>query len=638
MTSYWLRLRAWLTRVLLAFEPEPAAGQIAPDRQFAIDDGVTYEMPLVVPDWVTPQQRAALVQAAVREAASVYHFQFDRPYLYSENLSQYPTADPLREWDWSTRREVLARCHLAHERNPLAHTAVSLTTRFTVGEGLTVNYYNDRVEEILEDFRAAPDNAVQQYEKSFLDDLQVDGELFIRFADLDGRTVIAPIPPWEVDWIKTEPGFHKRTLAFHQSGQQSDGTPGNLSYVDRELPADEVLHVAINQHSYETRGRPELFRILPWLKAYKDWLEGRARQNHWRGSLLYHVQLQNATGAQVSAKRAQYRQPPPPGSLVITNDKEAWNVLESKVGAADVAEDGRQMKLMVAVGAELPEYMLSDGANANLASSKSQQLPALRKFVDFQDIVVGQVWRPIYDRVLQNAIEAGLLPDRVVEMDSDGDIVYEDDGLTPRMIDTLEAYDVAAPELESDDPNTLAQALQIAVNAEWVSNETASGRMGFDYNAEKKKIEREAEAVATSAYQGRGFGQPPEMPLPAQPFGANGNTVDPLPNGNGTVTAEALRLDTYTEAEEGMITVRMPRIEVPAPVVHVAPAQITVNVPEQPPPSVTVNVPAQPAPVVTVQAPKPTAPVVNIPPEGDETLTVERDRDGRIVSIHKSRS
>lgn len=85
-------------------------------------------------------------------------------------------------------------------------------------------------------------------------------------------------------------------------------------------------------------------------------------------------------------------------------------------------------------------------------------------------------------------------------------------------------------------------------------------------------------------------------------------------------------------------------LKLPAPVVNVAAPQVTVNVPEQPAPvvnvapaDVTVNVPAQRAPVVNVQAPPGPAPVVNVPAEGDETMTVERDEQGRIVRIHKSK-
>lgn len=380
MANLVSRFRRWLAALLIHFAPDPRVSPPALQAEPPfIDDGVDYRLPPVIPGWATPQQRQEIIEHSLREAASVYHFQFDRPYQYAENLSQFASIDPLREWDFYTRREILARCHLAYQRNPIAKTSIQYTTLFSVGEGFTVNYYNDRVKEILEAFRNDPDNAIQETEKSFANDLQVDGELFIRFhRGDDGRTVITSIRPWEIDWIETEMGFAKRRVNYHQLGQQYNGKPGEVENIDETIPAGEILHVTLNNSSYDIRGVPDLFVNLPWLKAYKDWLEGRARENHWRGAVYGHISLEGATANQVITKRAQYRQPPPPGSWFITNEKETIELLDSKVNAGNVAEDGRQIKLMAAVGFKLPQYMLADGENANLAKGAGWRVEACR--------------------------------------------------------------------------------------------------------------------------------------------------------------------------------------------------------------------------------------------------------------------
>lgn len=86
------------------------------------------------------------------------------------------------------------------------------------------------------------------------------------------------------------------------------------------------------------------------------------------------------------------------------------------------------------------------------------------------------------------------------------------------------------------------------------------------------------------------------------------------------------------EMPEEMLTaikqMREPQISVnvPAPVVNIPPAQITVNVPKQMPPNITVNSPAQPAPVVNVSVPQVT----------DEEKTIEvasRDANGLLERI-----
>jgi hypothetical protein len=274
-------------------------------------------------------------------------------------------------------------------------------------------------------------------------------------------------------------------LNYHRLGSQTSGKPGDYEMINEDIPASSVLHATINKLSYEMRGRPELFSVLPWLKAYKDWLENRARQNHWRGSLLWDVTLEGATASNVAAKRAQYKQPPPPGSLTIHNEKEKWTPLESKANAPDVAEDGKQIKVMAAVGVKLPLYMLSEGEDANKATATAQQLPALKKFEDFQDILVGQVWKPVYRRVLQNAIDSGILPEEVEEQDADGDPILDDDG-QPRMVKSLEAFDVSAPQLSETDRRS-SDALGIAVSNEWISDETATTEFGYDYRLSARR-------------------------------------------------------------------------------------------------------------------------------------------------------
>lgn len=520
------RLRRRLARFLLNFSSPEAASAVSP-YNYGIDDGVDYSLPLVIPNGASADYREKAILAAVREAEATFHFQFDRPYRYAENLSQFPTVDPLSEWDAQTRAEIIARCHLAHERNPLANAAVSLTTMFTVGDGFHLTYRNQEVEAVIEEFVNDATNAIAGLEKSTSDDLQTDGEVFMRFhSGPDGRTAIVPLKPWEVLWIQHERGLPRRVEFFHWQGNTTTGVPGDSAFGQEDIPVDEIIHVAINRRSYELRGRPELFRILPWLKAYKDWLEGRARQNHWRGALLWAVTLIGGTAGQVAAKRAQYKQPPPPGSLVVSNDKEKWEPLSSTVGGADVAQDGRQIKLMTAVGMLLPEYMLSDGSNSNLASATAQQLPSLRKFVNLQDILVGELWEPVYRRVVENAIAAGVLPEVVPKQDEDGDPILDPLG-QPNTIPAVEAFSVTASELESDDPKNLADALNIAVTRGWVSNETASGRMGFDYRMEQKKINSEEQANAELTAQGlRNPGPgivPPVAQFQTQEQPTNGN-------------------------------------------------------------------------------------------------------------------
>ena len=189
-------------------------------------------------------------------------------------------------------------------------------------------------------------------------------------------------------------------------------------------------------------------------------------------------------------------------------------------------EDGRAIKNMAITGMRMAEYMFADGENANLATATAQQLPALTRFEGYQRTLIEQLWYPLFKNVLQIAIDAGILKDEVEEQDEEGEPIREEpeiddapkmqtitpgskDGVNPGMqmpvptvketppktVKTLEAFEVTYEPVNDTDPKTLADALSIAVQNEWISNQTATKEMGYDFYYEQKLIKRERQNV-----------------------------------------------------------------------------------------------------------------------------------------------
>lgn len=518
-----------LSRLLQRDTPTGAGSVIEADNRAAIRDGVDYSLPILMPRDLEASLRAKnkYHEYVTESARDNFRFQFDAPYAADLPIDPV-TDDPLREWSWATRVRVLTNCHAVYQRNPLANRGVKYVAAFVVGEGFSLTCKAKDVQDILEAFIDHPENAIREREMEFVIDLQVDGELFLRYftgtGDALGQTIVVPQRPWECEYIKTERGFFQRVVSYHFQRYLTEGdapTGGQQTEVE-DVPADQIQHVPINKHSYELRGRPELVPILPWLKAYKDWLENRARQNYWRGALLWLVRVTSSASSIIAAVAARWRKPPTPGSVAIESSNVEVEALNNPVGAGDASEDGRQIKLMSSVGMGLPEYMLADGSNANLASSTSQELPALTTFATFQRIMVEQVWYPMFTRVLQAAIDAGVLAEEVEECDDEGEPVYEEpttddaaqpvkteaapmppngNGAMPAMpmpeqravkkIKTLDAFDVSYAPLQQSDVVNIAQAMNLAIQNELVSRETASTEMGFDWSREQKRKKRE---------------------------------------------------------------------------------------------------------------------------------------------------
>jgi hypothetical protein len=535
----------WIQRAFRAFikrntqNPEstefPFGQSVQPSYEpWRIQDGNTYAQPAVIPQHIAemrnsdnPAERDAF-NKYITEALEPFRTQFATPYAQGAPFSELGFTTvllPLMEWSWSARRYVLEQCHLAWERNPLAKGAVRYNRLFSVQNGHAMTYHNDKVEDILEAFRSDPRNNVKELDKMAVETLNIDGEIFIRFfvgggenGGESGEVVITPLRPWYIQWIKANPQNFRDIESYRYSGTVSDGSGLNTETYNEDIPADQIHHVAVNRLIYEQRGRPELFSILPYLQGHKRWLEDRARQNAFRGA-VYDVSLKNATPGQVAARAAAYKKPMMAGTVNIHNDNETFQVLEQLVGASDAAEDGRQIKLQAAVGMNLPEYMLADGSNANLASATAQQLPAIKSFAEWKDIMIDQFWKPIFNRVIDENIAAGLLPEQVPMTRSDGKPVIDEETGEPEFIDVHDAYEVSYSSDENIDQLNAVQAILAAVNAGLMSEQTATGEMpwGLEYDIEQERIGVENQKSMNDMLSGKTPIPPGINPATGQP-------------------------------------------------------------------------------------------------------------------------
>ncbi|HEV2580544.1 MAG TPA: hypothetical protein VGT44_06790 [Ktedonobacteraceae bacterium] len=375
-----------------------------------------------------------------------------------------------------------------------------MTTSFVLGKGVTVAAREARVQDALMDFWHDGDNHMETRIYALCTELSLYGEQFIRFfvSPYDGRVKIRQIDPSIIDQVETDPDDIETPLRFHRRpvgpsatmpGDPAPVTPQDQHNFEGEwfTAGKEVVQFTINKVSNAKRGKSDLATLLPWLRRYKDWLTDRVRINKYKGAFLWDVRLMGADRKTIERKKAEYAYPPEPGSVIIHNEAEQWSAVKPEINANEAAEDGRAIKLMVAVGAQIPEHFLSDGNNGNRATAAEMGLPTFLKFQRRQ-YVMRAMLRSILDRVLHEARKAGKLP---------GDIDAH--------------YDIIFPEIDVGDHQTLATAVQQLVSAlttakaqGWVSDETAM-RLLFqfageeiDVNEERARIEKEPAACPTT--------------------------------------------------------------------------------------------------------------------------------------------
>jgi len=393
----------------------------------------------------------------------------------------------------STYLELHNACYEAYNANPLAFAIIEITTSFVLGKGVTIAADDPNVQRVLVDFWNDPDNHMDTRMYALCTELSLYGEQFVRFYvnRMNGCVKIRQIDPSLIDEIETDPDDIETILRFHRrpigASATSAGDPAPVTIRDQPglegewfQAGSEVAQFCINKVSNAKRGRSDLATLLPWLRRYKDWLTDRVRINKYKGAFLWDVRLQGADKKAIDRKKMEYAYPPEPGSVIIHNEAEQWSAVKPEINASDAAEDGRALKLMLAVGAQLPEHFLSDGANGNRATASEMGLPTFLKFQRRQHVLRAML-KTILDRVLHEACKAKVLA-------SGSDISYE----------------ILFPEIDVDDHQTLASATQLLATAlttakaqGWVSDETAMHLLfqcagaELDIHQEQERIRRQ---------------------------------------------------------------------------------------------------------------------------------------------------
>jgi hypothetical protein len=142
-----------------------------------------------------------------------------------------------------------------------------------------------------------------------------------------------------------------------------------------------MLHYAINRPVGAQWGEPDLAPLLRWLSRYANWLEDRARLNRFRTAFLYIVKGKFISEAERITRQSQLNATPPnPGSILVTNESESWDVISPKLEASQANEDGLALKKMIAAGAGFPLHFLAEPESSTRTTAEAAGGPTFRRF------------------------------------------------------------------------------------------------------------------------------------------------------------------------------------------------------------------------------------------------------------------
>lgn len=305
------------------------------------------------------------------------------------------------------RLEVLQDALDAWRDNPLARRIVELTTEYVVGNGLSLECQHEATHNWLQEWWDHPRNNMKQRIYEWCDELTRSGELFpILTTGPDGMTYVRSIPAANIKEIQTNLNDVEDELKVIElprydssSGQMlgqrqwkiydqlTDNTPDPFG----DFPT-VILHFPINRPLGSIHGESDLAPITRWLVRYASWLEDRTRLNRFRNTFIFFVKGKFASRpARVERQAELNANPPAPGSILVGDESETWEILSPKLESSEAGVDGLAIKKMIAAGSGSPLHFLAEPESATRTTAEASGGPTFRRYEQRQKYFVNMI-------------------------------------------------------------------------------------------------------------------------------------------------------------------------------------------------------------------------------------------------------
>lgn len=426
----------------------------------------------------------------------------DMGWMNLNNQSSDSHADAKESFD-----KMVKRSRLAFIKNPVVKQAINLTTNYTFGQGIQepkAAEGNEEVQSIITKFWNHPDNRISftkpTAQAKLSNKLQYDGELAIVLqVDVDGQVYVRLIDPISIVTIRHDvtdsmrPLFYERNIGAGRKQYIPDWHNGlaylrnNASYQaqwfemlnrhkiqDVDVPMNTfIYHVKINNDILDKRGIPEVYCTLDWMNANSKISGDMASFINTQAQYAWKKKIKGSK-AQVQRFRNRFAQNQDltnpsrlAGSTIMENDLVSNEDIKLSPGSGQLFEIGeRRTLLKVCAGLGIMEHYFGDPSTGNLATSKSMELPMLKKFEAKQ-----KLWEAIYAEVVDYALDMNLFTtsDKFFEYNEKTNRLSVIDGRD--YVDRF--FDIDFPPILEKDVQMLSTALSTALKNKMVPIETA---------------------------------------------------------------------------------------------------------------------------------------------------------------------
>lgn len=328
---------------------------------------------------------AAEVRRRVRAALSA---ESDQSFpLGAHALAPAQGARDRYEYD---RGEALQQALEAWRINPLARRIVGLTTQYVVGSGITIACKHPATNHLLKAFWRHRLNRMPVRVAEMCDELTRSGNLFVLLStDPSGMSYVRTIPAQDIERIQSRENDVEQALSFYPKGSLENPQPPPWRAYDEgyDAPGPDgcfqpvMLHYAINRPVGAQWGESDLSPVLRWLSRYAGWLEDRARLNRFRNAFLFVVKGRFSSEVErIARQRALNANPPGPGSILVSDESETWEIISPRLESSDANTDGLALKKMIAAGAGVPLHFLAEPESSTRTTAEAAGGPTYRHY------------------------------------------------------------------------------------------------------------------------------------------------------------------------------------------------------------------------------------------------------------------
>lgn len=357
--------------------------------------------------------------------------------------------------------KIIRRARLMFLAHPLIRRSVLVQRYYVFGQGMQIAARDDRVNAVLHEFWDARRNRQaltgHQARSAKEETLQVDGNVFIAlFTNAStGRVEIRSLPVDEIRDVIANPQdrldvwyykrvWNERTVDLRtgvsssirreawypdwEFAGPSGRHPGRIGSIPVHGDSP-LMHVKVGGTDHMRFGVPDFYAAMNWASAYKSFLED------WHSiirSLSRFAWRAKTKGSKVGKARKKLettigggqgeRNPPPVTGGVFVGDEDTDLTPIPKTGAQVKANDGRQLRLMIAAGTDIPDTMLANDPNmGNLATARTLDRPTELAMRDRQ-----QVWRDTFSDLADYVItQARTAPNGKLRSATDADLTVD---------------------------------------------------------------------------------------------------------------------------------------------------------------------------------------------------------------------